>query len=100
MTAIQIANQIPNSIDTLEKLAAWSGLALSYLNPTQMAVEGVGINERVAQSGIFYVAADNKYRMLIRLSLEISPDHQFGAAKQWAYIQALTNTALPAGFSS
>lgn len=100
MSSLVIANQIPNSIQTLEQAAAWSGLALANINPQLQAIEGVGINQQVAQAGIFYVATDNKYRLLVRLSLEVSPDYLFGGQKMWTYVQPFSTTAIPAGFTS
>jgi transketolase C-terminal domain/subunit len=100
MTVLNISNQIPNSIQSVEMMAAWSGLALANLNPQLQALEGVGINQQVAQAGIFYVATDNKYRLLVRLSLEVSPDYLIGGQKLWTYVSQFSNTALPAGFSS
>lgn len=100
MTAINIATDIPSQINTLEKLATWCNLALANINPTMQATEGVGYTERVAQAGNFYVAADNKYRFLGRLSIEMSPDHLAGGSKLWNYAQELSNTPLPAIFKA
>lgn len=100
MTALNIATDIPSAIDTLEKLAAWSGLALANINPGITAIEGVGYTERVSQAGIFYVQADNKYRALIRHSIQISPDYLAGGAKMWTFAQAIGNTAIPAIFKA
>jgi hypothetical protein len=100
MTALVIGTQIPNSIQSVEQNAAWSGLALAQMYPQLQAVEGVGINQNVAQAGIFYVATDNKYRLLVRLSLEVSPDYLIGGNKMWTYVQPFGSIALPAGFSS
>lgn len=100
MTAINIATQIPSQINTLEKLAAWTGLALANINPALTAIEGVGYTERVSQAGIFYVQADNKYRALIRLSIQMSPDYLAAGGKLWTYAQELSNTAIPAIFTA
>jgi hypothetical protein len=62
MTALNITTDIPSQINTLEKLYVWAGLALANINPSLTAIEGVGYTERCAQAGIYYVAADNKYR--------------------------------------
>ena len=99
MTAISQSNVPWTSIDTLEKLNAWTGLALTYLNPSLQAVEGVGINEYVSQAGIFYVKADNKFRLLNRQSLQVSADY-LGGGKLWQYVQPLTNTAIPSLFTT
>jgi hypothetical protein len=100
MTALNIGTDIPSGINTLEKLTAWCLLTLQNINPSLKAIEGVGYEERVAQAGIFYVAADNKYRMLGRTSIQISPDYLAGGAKLWTYAQELSNTAIPSTFKS
>lgn len=100
MTAINLTTDIPSQINTLEKLYVWAGLALANINPSLTAIEGVGYTERCAQAGIFYVAADNKYRALIRGSVQMSPDYLAGGAKQWTFAQELSNTALPAIFKA
>ncbi len=100
MTTIAIATDIPSAINTLEKLAAWSHLALANINPALTAIEGVGYTERCSQAGIFYIQADNKYRLLGRNSIQISPDYLAGGAKMWTYAQELSNTALPATFKA
>lgn len=100
MTAINIATDIPSRIDTLEKLFVWAGLALSNINPALTAIEGVGYSERVAQAGVFYVTADNKYRALIRGSVQMSPDYTSGGAKLWNYAQEFGNGVLPANFKA
>ncbi|MDZ8135163.1 MAG: glucose-6-phosphate dehydrogenase [Nostoc sp. DedQUE04] len=98
MTAFNPATDIPSQIDTLEKLAAWLGSALFTINPTLTVIEGAGYTERACQAGNFFVATDAKTRMIVRLSLEVSPDQASGANKNWTYIQPLSNTALPAAF--
>lgn len=100
MTTLNISTDIPSGINTLEKLAAWCALTLQNINPTLTAIEGVGYEERTCQAGIFYVKADNKYRMLIRNSVQFSPDHLAGGQKMWQFAQELSNTAIPAAFKS
>ena len=100
MTAINIATQIPSQIDTLEKLAAWVGLALANINADVTAIEGVGYTERVSQAGVYYVQADNKYRILIRNSIQMAPDYLAGGSKLWTYAQPISNTAIPAIFTA
>jgi hypothetical protein len=60
----------------------------------------VGYTERTCQGGVFYVAADNKYRALIRDSIQMSPDYLAGGAKLWTFAQELSNTAIPAIFKA
>lgn len=100
MTALNIATDIPSDIDTLEKLAAWVGLTLTNLNAALVAVEGPAYTERVSQSGVFYVQADNKYRILVRHSIQMSPDYLAGGDKLWSYAIELSDTAIPAIFKS
>lgn len=100
MTSLVIATQIPSQIDTVEKLYVWSGLVLANLNPGLTAIEGVGYTERCAQAGVFYVSADNKYRALVRGSIQMSPDYLAGGAKLWTFAQALSNSAIPPIFTS
>jgi hypothetical protein len=100
MTALVIASQIPSNINTLEKLAAWSGLALAYINPSITGVEGQGYTERSAQANPYFIQADNRTRLIVRVSLPLSPDYLAGGAKFWGYAQDLSNTAIPALFTS
>lgn len=100
MTALNIATDIPSQINTVEKLAVWVGMLLTNINPSLTAIEGVGYTERVAQSGNFYIQADNKYRNLTRTSIPMSSDHLAGGAKMWTYAQEISQTAIPATFRS
>lgn len=100
MTAINIATDIPSQINTLEKLYVWAGLALANINPQVTAVEGIGYTERCAQAGIFYVAADNKHRALLRGSIQVSADYLAGGAKNWTFAQELSTNPLPAIFKA
>lgn len=100
MTALNIGTDIPSGINSLERLIAWGGLTLANINPSLTVIEGVGYTERAAQAGVFYVAADNKYRLLIRASIQMSPDYLAGGAKLWTYANDLSSTAIPALFKS
>lgn len=100
MTALNISTDIPSGINTLEQLACWCALTLQNINPSLTAIEGVGYEERTCQAGIFYVKADNKYRMLIRQSIQVSPDHLAGGQRPWKFATELSNTAIPAAFKS
>lgn len=100
MVALAIATQIPSQIDTLEKLHAWSGLCLAFNFPTLVATEGQGYTERVAQANFFYIAADNRDRLIIRASLPVSNDFKAGGKKSWQFITEVGNTAIPAQFAS
>lgn len=100
MSAINIATDIPSQINTLEKLVAWGGLTLANINPSLTVIEGVGYTERASQAGVFYVAADNKYRLLVRASIQMSADYLAGGSKLWTFANELSNTAVPAIFKA
>lgn len=100
MSVLNIATDIPSQINTLEKLAVWSGLALANINPSLTAIEGQGYTERVSQAGVYYVQADAKYRVLIRHSIQMSADYLAGGAKLWTFAQDISNTAIPAIFKA
>ena len=100
MTAINPATDIPASVNTLTKALVWAGLGLQFHYNAIEAVEGPGITERVIQVGTFFVPSDNKYRILIRGSIEMSPAAIVGGARQWTYAQNFGNTALDASFRS
>lgn len=100
MTALNISTDIPSNIDTLEKLAMWACSALAHSNPGLTVVEGQGYSELAAQAGVFYVASDNKYRFLGRISMEVDKNHLSGTSKPWTFAKNLSTTALDAGFKS
>lgn len=92
--------QLPDAINTLEEVAIWAISALSYVNADLKVVEGAGISERAAQAGSFYVDADQKYRFLGRVSIQMSADLLAGNQKPWLQAIELSTTVLPTIFSS
>jgi hypothetical protein len=100
MTTINPAVDIPASVNTLTKLHIWSGLALQFHYNSIEAVEGPGITERVIQVGSFFIPSENKYRILTRASIELTPAFLVGGAKQWTYAQNFGSTALDNSFKS
>lgn len=98
MTALTISTDIPSNINTLERLHAWSGYALSFVNPTLGVLEAEGRAEKVAQSAIFQ-AADNTYRILTRACLPINANYTNDRAiKIWMHTEEVSNVVLPAAF--
>jgi hypothetical protein len=95
MTAFAAAD-IPADITTIEQLYAWTAIVLTSVNPTLTAIEGPGLAERVSQSNIYYIPADNKTRLLTRVSLELEPAYLGGGKHMWTYVVPLSDTALPA----
>ena len=98
MTAFS-KEDIPVSIDTLEKLSLWVGIALSKINPTQTAIEGSGPEAKVAEFGIFNVPQTSKTRVILRQSLEIEDDFVSEGKKLWEQAVEFSSNSLPAGFT-
>jgi hypothetical protein len=99
MTAFN-KNQLPATVDTLEKLIAWVGAAAYHLNKTATAVEGAGVAQRVAQFGIFNVESNNTNRVILRQSLELEEDFAVNGKPIWEEVKELSLEALPAVFSA
>jgi hypothetical protein len=100
MTAINIATDIPSTINTVEQLSAWCSNVLSTLNSNVSSVEGDNYSLRSAQSGNFYIASVDKTRHVGRQSLELAPDYQVGGAKPWSYVMELSQKPLTTAMKS
>lgn len=98
MTAFTTAN-IPSTVNSLEKLAAWVGLALTQINPSLAVLESANESTKVAQTALFR-ASDNTVRLSIRLSIPIDPNYGVNTAKFWGNAQDLSNTALPTAYTT
>lgn len=100
MSELDIANDIPSQINTLERLIAWGGYALAFTNPSIGVVEAVNRTERAAQAMIFQ-AADNSYRILVRACMPLDPTFMTDrTVKLWQHTQELSNVVIPAGYKS
>ena len=98
MTNFNKDTDLPLSINTVERLFTWAGLALVRANPTGRVLEIPGANpEQVAQYS-FFRADDNTLRLALRVSMPIAEEYAEGASKFWTYAQEISNTELPAGF--
>lgn len=99
MTAFTTSN-IPTNINTVEKLASWVGLLLARLNPTLSVLEQQNAQgERVCQASIFR-ASDGTIRLVVRLSMPLNDDYDTATTKVWESTQAISNTAIPAAYTS
>lgn len=96
MTTINLATDIPASINTLERLAMWSLMALRRVNPTLSVTEVANQPaEKVAQTALIQ-ADDNKIRFIGRVSIDIPNDYaEDNSVKLWMKANELSNTALP-----
>ncbi len=101
MTTIDLSTDIPSNINTLERLAAWSIMALRRVNPTLQILETSQTDpERAAQAAIIQ-AEDDSIRLIGRMSLEIDGAYtEDNSIKLWMHVQELSNTALPSSFKS
>lgn len=100
MTAINITTDIPSNINTLEKLAAWVGLALTRCNPSLKVLESPDQFPQRAAESVLLKADDNTYRQIVRLVLPVSDDYASSNKKFWENIGEFSNVALPAAFKS
>ncbi|MEM1971508.1 MAG: hypothetical protein QXM92_03500 [Candidatus Anstonellales archaeon] len=99
MTAFN-RNDLPGSIDTVEKLALWCALVLQKVNPTKAVLETANANpERVAQVALIR-ADDDTIRAVCRLSIEIDPSYGDRKVKFWQNARELSNVDIPASFKT
>lgn len=100
MTPINIATDIPTNINTLEKLAAWVGLALTRCNPGLKYLENPDqFAQRVADTAVIK-ADDNTFRQIVRLALPIEDDYATSTKKSWEDIKEISQVQLPSAFKS
>ena len=98
MTAFS-PSDLPTSVNTIEKLAAWVGMALHTLNLDITAVEGAGSAVPAAQFGTYFVQETRNSRIIVRLSIELDPNYAYGSSKLWAYAKDLSSNSLPGEFT-
>lgn len=99
MTTINIATDIPASINTLERLTAWAIMSLRRVNPTARVLEvAEEAPVQVIQSAIVQ-ADDGSVRFFGRVSIPIESDYaEDNTNKLWLKAEEITNTVLPDGF--
>lgn len=100
MTAINITTDIPTNINTLEKLAAWVGLALARCNPSLKILEYPNAEPARAAEAVLIKADDNSNRLVVRLSLPIADNYSESTQKFWFNTLDFSNVALPAAFKT
>lgn len=96
--------QMPNSINTVEGVAAWAAAVLSATHVGVEVTEAPGFVEPVAMfQPIPWRNPGNGnagYRVICRASLEISPNFLNGATKPWNNVLILSNAAIPNDFTT
>lgn len=99
MTLINPATDIPSQINTLERLAMWSLMALRRVNPTLSIIEIANVPAEKAAQTALVQADDNTIRFIGRVSLEIPNDYADNSTeKLWTKAKELSNTALPEAY--
>lgn len=100
MTAINLSTQVPNGINSLEKINVWAGIALATVNPTQQVLVAVNQTQPQASYTVFRAADDELYislNQIIKLDPSWATDN---ATKIWQKAMDVSNTVLPAGLTS
>lgn len=101
MTALNISTDIPTNINTLEKLAAWAGLAVERCNPTLKILESPDTSPQRVAEAVLIKADDGTNRMIIRISIPISSDYASNSTvKFWQNAQPLSDVALPTAYKA
>lgn len=100
MTAINSA-QIPNTLQTIEQIHAWSGTILNDLYLSQTAVEDTGTAARVIQQSPFLVTATQSptWRLVTRSSFVLSSNWR-RQGRLWLNVSPLGSSAVPAEYLS
>jgi hypothetical protein len=91
-------NQIPQGINSVERLLLWAAMVLQRMNPDLKYLEDTNNSVFVIQNGSFK-DGNAKDRYLIRMSIQLDPDY-LADAQQPVYMAAmdLSNSELPPNF--
>lgn len=100
MTALTKAD-IPDSINTVEKLAVWCETLLQHLNPEITVIEATGGLDRAVLSQAWFITATNPptWRNIARTSIQLNANWQRGG-KIWNYAMELSSAAIPSEFKT
>jgi len=89
---------IPPQINTVERLAAYSALLLSRVNPTLSILEVLGEPEiRAAFAGVG-TDSTGRQRLIMRISLELDANYASSTEALWLDVKELSNVQVPAQF--
>lgn len=100
MTAFSKAD-LPDSINTVEKLAVWTDTLLQHLNAELTVIEAAGGTDRAVVSQPWFITAANPptWRVISRSSIQIQNTWQRGG-KIWNFAQELSGATIPSEFKS
>lgn len=99
MTAFAPSN-LPTSVNTVEKLAAWSNGILYQLHKNSRYQESDAaplVPLVTAQDGL---AADKTERIIYRSSIPLSDNWREQTTKFWEEVQEISNASIPTAFLS
>lgn len=100
MTAFNKTTDLPASVDTVEKLAAWTLLLLYKLHKNDEVLEAdeVGLVPIITlQQGL---AANETERLIFRISLQLNQDWATNASKLWTQTLNIAAATIPDSFKS
>jgi hypothetical protein len=94
-----VKDDIPASINSVEKLAVWCDMVLQNLHPEMTVIEVSGSQDRAVLSAPYFISASNPpgWRVISRTSIAINSNWQRGG-KLWTFALDLSGAAIPAEF--
>jgi hypothetical protein len=94
-------SDLPDSINTVEKLHIWSCMVLQHLNPELTVIEVNGALDRAMLSQPWFITATNPpvWRNISRSSIQLNSNWQRGG-KLWTYAQELSSATIPGEFKT
>lgn len=98
MTVFNKATDLPDSINSIEKLAAWANGALYQLHKNsryQESDESPLVPLVTAQDGL---AANKTERVIFRVSLPLNDDWRTSENPFYSEVQDISNAAIPPSF--
>jgi len=99
MTALD-KTQIPNDINTLERLAAWASLTLGFINPTKAIVENAGENPELVAVTFLLRADDGSERLVTRTSFPLDASWRSQTSEPfWNNVTDLANVDIPEAYT-
>lgn len=97
MTALNVDTQVPNAINSAEKLAVWLGTALAKMNPTQEALVNPNQSQYKASYTVFK-GADGRWYVSLNQIIELEANWEASTDPFWNAALDISNTAFPVGF--
>lgn len=95
------ASDLPDGINTVEKVHLWSGILLQHLNPDLTVIETGGQLDRAVLCAPWFISAANppNWRIITRSSIQVNSNWQRGG-KLWSYALELGSGSIPSEFKS